>query len=104
MTGKIIQFPRTEYIKNINKRPKLSEEEISKVQQMNSKRIADNLAESLAIDILTVLQEQISNMQTAEFIADLAVLIEMLKSTLYREHDLPHPIQEIISYNLQNIS
>jgi hypothetical protein len=97
MTGKIIQFPRTEYIKNINKRPKLSEEEISKVQQMNSKRIADNLAESLAIDILTVLQEQISNMQTAEFIADLAVLIEMLKSTLYREHDLPHPIQEIIS-------
>ena len=24
MTGKIIQFPRTEYIKNINKRPKLS--------------------------------------------------------------------------------
>ena len=83
MTGKIIQFPRTEYIKNINKRPKLSEEEISKVQLMNSKRIADNLAESLAIDILTVLQEQISNMQTAEFIADLAVLIEMLKSTLY---------------------
>ena len=97
MTAKIIQFPRTEYIKNINKRPKLSEEEISKVQLMNSKRNADTLAESLAIDILTVLQEQISDMQTAEFIADLAVLIEMLKSTLYREHDLPHPIQEIIS-------
>ncbi len=97
MTGKIIQFPRAEYIKNINKRPKLSEEEISKVQLMNSKRNADTLAESLAIDILTVLQEQINDMQTAEFIADLAVLIEMLKSTLYREHDLPHPIQEIIS-------
>ena len=73
MTAKIIQFPRTEYIKNINKRPKLSEEEISKVQLMNSKRNADTLAESLAIDILTVLQEQISDMQTAEFIADLAV-------------------------------
>jgi len=97
MTGKIIQCPRTEYIKNINKRPKLSEEEISKVQLMNSKRNADTLAESLAIDILTVLQEQITDMQTAEFIADLAVLIEMIKSTLYREHDLPHPIQEIIS-------
>jgi len=64
---------------------------------MNSKRNADTLAESLAIDILTVLQEQITDMQTAEFIADLAVLIEMIKSTLYREHDLSHPMQEIIS-------
>ena len=93
----IIQFPRAQYLKNINKRPTLSEEEINKVQLMNSKRNADTLAESLAVDILTVLQEQITDMQTAEFIADLAVLIEMIKSTLYREHDLPHPMQEIIS-------
>jgi len=95
--GDIIQFPRTQYLKNLNKRPTLSEEEINKVQLMNSKRNADTLAESLAVDILTVLQEQITDMQTAEFIADLAVLIEMIKSTLYREHDLPHPMQEIIS-------
>lgn len=93
----IIQFPRTQYLKNLNKRPTLSEEEINKVQLMNSKRNADTLAESLAVDILTVLQEQITDMQTAEFIADLAVLIELIKSTLYREHDLPHPMQEIIS-------
>tara|TARA_B100000941_G_C28362108_1_gene477597 strand:+ start:388 stop:795 length:408 start_codon:yes stop_codon:yes gene_type:complete len=95
--GDIIQFPRTQYLKNINKRPKLSEEEINKVTLMNQKRTADNMAESLAIDILTVLQEQIGDMQTAEFIADLAVIIELLKSTLYREHNLPHPMQEIIS-------
>ena len=25
--GEVIQFPRTQYLKNINKRPKLSEEE-----------------------------------------------------------------------------
>tara|TARA_B100001996_G_scaffold287169_2_gene227415 strand:- start:1761 stop:2171 length:411 start_codon:yes stop_codon:yes gene_type:complete len=97
MTGKILQFPRTEYLKNINKRPKLTEEEINKVSLMNAKRNADTLSESLAIDILTVLQEQIVDMQRAEFIADLAVIIELLKSTLYREHDLPHPIQEIIA-------
>ena len=94
--GDIIQFPRTQYLKNINKRPKLSEEEISKVKLMNDKRVADQLSESLAIDILTVLQEHISDMQKNEFIADLAILIEVIKSTLYREHDLKHPIQEII--------
>ena len=63
---------------------------------MNDKRVADQLSESLAIDILTVLQESISDMQKNEFIADLAILIEVIKSTLYREHDLKHPIQEII--------
>ena len=85
------------YLKNINKRPKLSEEEISKVKLMNDKRVADQLSESLAIDILTVLQESISDMQKTEFIADLAILIEVIKSTLYREHDLKHPMQEIIA-------
>ena len=95
--GKVIQFPKTKYIKNISKRPKLTQEEISKVQLMNDKRVADQLSESLAIDILTVLQESISDMQKTEFIADLAILIEVIKSTLYREHDLKHPMQEIIA-------
>ena len=95
--GKVIQFPKTQYLKNINKRPKLTQEEISKVQLMNDKRVADQLSESLAIDILTVLQESISDMQKTEFIADLAILIEVIKSTLYREHDLKHPMQEIIA-------
>ena len=95
--GEVIQFPRTQYLKNIKKRPKLSEEEISKVKLMNDKRVADQLSESLAIDILTVLQESISDMQKTEFIADLAILIEVIKSTLYREHDLKHPMQEIIA-------
>ena len=95
--GEVIQFPRTQYLKNINKRTKLSEEEISKVKLMNDKRVADQLSESLAIDILTVLQESISDMQKTEFIADLAILIEVIKSTLYREHDLKHPMQEIIA-------
>ena len=40
--GDIIQFPRTQYLKNINKRPKLSEEEINKVTLMNQKRTADH--------------------------------------------------------------
>ena len=64
---------------------------------MYDKRVADQLSESLAIDILTVLQESISDMQKTEFIADLAILIEVIKSTLYREHDLKHPMQEIIA-------
>lgn len=94
--GEVIHFPNKGLLKNLNKKPKLSQEEISRIQLLNDKRTADQLSESLAIDILTVLQEHISDMQKNEFIADLAILIEVIKSTLYREHDLKHPIQEII--------
>ena len=94
--GEVIHFPKKGLLKNLNKKPELSQEEISKMQLLNDKRTADQLSESLAIDILTVLQEHISDMQKNEFIADLAILIEMIKSTLYREHDLKHPMQEII--------
>tara|TARA_B100000945_G_scaffold137292_1_gene109634 strand:- start:9 stop:419 length:411 start_codon:yes stop_codon:yes gene_type:complete len=94
--GEVIHFPNKGLLKNLNKKPKLSQEEISRIQLLNDKRTADQLSESLAIDILTVLQEHISDMQKSEFIADLAILIEVIKSTLYREHDLKHPIQEII--------
>jgi saccharopine dehydrogenase-like NADP-dependent oxidoreductase len=36
-------------------------------------------------------------MQSAEFIADLAFLIEVVKSTLHRELDIHHPVQDIIA-------
>ena len=99
--GEVIHFPNKGLLKNLNKKPKLSQEEISRIQLLNDKRTADQLSESLAIDILTVLQEHISDMQKNEFIADLAILIEVIKSTLYREHDLKHPIQEIIEMLLK---
>jgi|TARA_B100001093_G_scaffold235564_1_gene225803 hypothetical protein len=89
----IIKFPT----KNFQAKPMMSPEEEKKLLLLNNKRLADNVAEGLAIDILTVLQDQVSNMQSAEFIADLAFLIEVVKSTLHRELDIHHPVQDIIA-------
>tara|TARA_B100001057_G_scaffold467870_1_gene526422 strand:- start:55 stop:447 length:393 start_codon:yes stop_codon:yes gene_type:complete len=89
----IIKFPT----KNFKAKPVMSPEEEKKLLLLNNKRLADNVAEGLAIDILTVLQDQVSNIQSAEFIADLAFLIEVIKSTLHREIDIHHPVQDIIA-------
>ena len=89
----IIKFPT----KNFKAKPVMSPEEEKKLVLLNNKRLADNVAEGLAIDILTVLQDQVSNIQSAEFIADLAFLIEVIKSTLHREIDIHHPVQDIIA-------
>ena len=82
MTDNVINFPS----KGFKPRPVMSAEEEQKLLLLNNKRIADNTAEGLAVDILTVLQEHISNMQKDNFIADLAFLIEVVKATLHREN------------------
>ena len=92
MTDNVINFPS----KGFKPRPVISAEEEKKLLLLNSKRIADNTAEGLAVDILTVLQEHISNMQKDNFIADLAFLIEVVKATLHREIGIHHPVQDII--------
>ena len=92
MSDNIIQFPN----KSFKPKPKVTPEEEKRILQLAQKRIADNTAEGLAVDILTVLQEHISNMQKGHFIADLAFLIEVIKSTLHREIGIHHPVQDII--------
>jgi|TARA_B110000914_G_C15397076_1_gene415317 hypothetical protein len=89
----IIKFPT----KNFHSTPEMTAEEEQKMILLSNRRAADNVAEGLAIDILSVLQDQITNMQSAEFIADLAFLIEVIKSTLHREMNLHHPVQDIIA-------
>ena len=59
MSDNIIQFPS----KSFKPKPKITPEEEKKILQLAQKRVADNTAEGLAVDILTVLQEHISNMQ-----------------------------------------
>ena len=92
MSDNIIHFPK----KSFKPRPVISAEEEKKILQLSQKRIADNTAEGLAVDILTVLQEHISNMQKDHFIADLAFLIEIVKATLHREIGIHHPVQDIV--------
>ena len=92
MTDNIIRFPN----KSFKPRPKITPEEEKRILTLAQKRVADNTAEGLAVDILTVLQEHISNMQKDNFIADLAFLIEVVKATLHREIGLHHPVQDIV--------
>ena len=92
MTDNIIRFPN----KPFKPRPKITPEEEKRILTLAQKRVADNTAEGLAVDILTVLQEHISSMQKDEFIADLAFLIEVVKATLHREIGLHHPVQDIV--------
>ena len=57
----------------------------------------EELSESVMVQMIYTLGENGIEINSKEFLRDIAFVIESLKSTLYREVGLPHPITKIIS-------
>ncbi len=56
----------------------------------------DELSESVMVQMIYTLGENGIEINSKEFLQDIAFVIESLKSTLYREMGLPHPLTTII--------
>ena len=57
--------------------------------------IVEKLTEELSMDILAVLQENVVDIKSDNFIRDIAMVIESIKSLLYRDFNKKHLHQEI---------
>lgn len=56
----------------------------------------EELSESVMVQMIYTLGENGIEINSKEFLQDIAFVIESLKSTLYREMGLPHPLTTII--------
>ena len=79
--GNLIQFP-TNRIKRTNPKKEISEEE---ARQIKEKQFIDQLVESLTLDIIHVLQDNVVDMKANSFLRDLANLIIMSSVTFWIE-------------------
>ena len=67
------------------------------VMQLNEDvAFADNLTEGLIVQIVHILNENGIQVSNKEFISDLAFIIESLKSSIYRDLDITHDMQELM--------
>ena len=57
----------------------------------------EELSESVMVQMIFTLGENGVDISEKDFLQDIAFVIESLKSTLYREMGLPHPMSKIIS-------
>ena len=91
--GKLIKFPahRVMY-KAEPKRPELSEDE---ARQIKEDKFVEQITESLILDIIHVLQENVVDTKHDIFLRDLAIVIESIKSLLKRDFGRTHPMQTI---------
>jgi|TARA_B110000977_G_C10759136_1_gene369939 hypothetical protein len=89
----VIKFPTDRVVHN-NKpvKPKLSEEE---TRQIKEDIFVDQITESLILDIIHVLQENVVDTKTDVFLRDLAIVIEATKSLLKRDFGRDYPMQTI---------
>ena len=90
--GKILQFPINRVVRAAPQAPELSEEEQI---ELKKDKFVEQLTDQLSMDILAVLQENVVNLKRDEFLRDLALVIEGIKSLLKRDFDKPHPMQNV---------
>ena len=72
--------------------PELSEEE---QVELKKEKFIEQLTDQLSMDILAVLQDNVVNLKKDQFLRDLALVIEGIKSLLKRDFDKPHPMQNV---------
>ena len=90
--GKLIKFPTHRVIHGTPKRPELSEDE---AKQIKEEKFVEQITESLILDIIHVLQENVVDTKTDVFLRDLAIVIESIKGLLKRDFGRKHPMHTI---------
>ena len=90
--GKLLQFHTNRIIRNSPRMPELSEEE---QVELKKEKFIEQLTDQLSMDILAVLQDNVVNLKKDQFLRDLALVIEGIKSLLKRDFDKPHPMQNV---------
>ena len=91
--GKLIKFPAHRVVYNKDPtRPELTEDE---ARQIKEDKFVEQITESLILDIIHVLQENVVDTKTDIFLRDLAIIIESIKSLLKRDFGRKHPMQTI---------
>ena len=77
-----------------SKRVKVPDPSVFELQQ--DMLFAEELCENVMVQVIYTLGENGIDIGDKEFLQDIAFVIEALKSTLYREMDMPHPLTPII--------
>ena len=90
MTAKIIPFP-LQRVKKSMPDPKVKEA----LDELRIREFVEKLTQDLSMDIIAVLQENVVDMKSEPFLKDLAMLVESIKSLLYRDFGKRHKHQDI---------
>ena len=79
-----------------SKRVKVPDQSVFELQQ--DLVFIEELCESVMVQVIYTLGENGVDISDKDFLQDIAFVIESLKSTLFREHGMPHPLTTVIRH------
>ena len=88
--GKIIQFPSKMVI---NKNVKIDD---TAIKLHTDLKIAEHLTEGLVVNMIHNMGENEIDVNNPEFIKDIGFFIELVKSIIYRDMGIKHPMQQMV--------
>ena len=94
MTDKVIEFPKHKVVRDVP--DEVFEERNRKADQ----KVADAMVEEISGFILTELDNYDIEVENKTFIKDYIVVVDSLKSAIYRAFGLEHPFQEFVDKNV----
>jgi len=93
----MIEKPHSaEIIKGPWKNPIIKVPSKAELDRLHDLAFIEELSENVMVNLIYVLGENGVEITSKDFLQDIAFVIESLKSTLYREMGMPHPLTNII--------
>ena len=100
--GELIQFPKNRIVRRT---PAISQTLTEKQEKdVQVAQFVEDLTEQLSMQILATCQENVVHMKGEPFLRDLAIVIEGVKSLLYRDFGKAHPMQKLTDTMIQIIT
>ncbi len=89
--------PESNIIKFPKNNPKVAIKIDNKAHEIRENIIfTENLCEALVVNMIHNMSENGMNVDGENFIRDTSVIIELVKSTIYRDLGMVHPLQELV--------
>ena len=85
-----------EIIKGPWKNPTIKVTTTAEIDRLQNLAFIEELSENVMVNLIYTLGENGVEITSKEFLQDIAFVIESLKSTLFREKGMPHPLTNII--------
>ena len=88
--NKIIQFPQK---LKVNNKVKITD---TAIKLHTDLKLAEHLTEGLIVNMIPNMGENDVDVDNPEFIKDIGFLIEVVKSIIYRDMGIKHPMQQMV--------
>ena len=94
MTDKVIEFPKHKVVRDV------PDEVFVERNRKADQKVADAMVEEISGFMLTELDNYDVEVENPVFVKDFIVVVDALKSTIYRSFGIDHPFQNFVDKNV----